>query len=454
MTTASATSKTYLFEKMRPSSAVMYLAIPTVLSQIVHFIYSLADTFFIGQIGDPNQVAAISISFPLMILLGSVVNLLGMGAASYVSRCLGAKDYLGAKKTACFSLWSLIAFTFFYGLFIHFFKGIVLPILGANSGTFDFCDEYVFWTLFLGGIPTMLSLLLAHLFRARGFSKQASFGLLLGTIINIILDPIFIVVLDMQIKGAGIATFISNVISVLYFLIYHIKDKKEEILTISFKYYSLSKIMVKEVFFAGLPSALMSFLATVSNATTNKLISGYANEAIAGVGIGKRIDVIIFAVITGISQGVIPLIGYNYAQKNFKRMKDVIKFTLIFSVGISSFFTIILFTMAGPVVSAFIDDTLTVEYGKVFQKILCIMGPFISVTLIIITIFQAVGEKVKPLILSLIRKGVVDIPLMFILNHFFGLMGIIWATPLADFCSTIFAIVIFVPFWKKVFKEN
>ena len=186
----------------------------------------------------------------------------------------------------------------------------------------------------------------------------------------------------------------------------------------------------------------------MSNVTLNKLMVSYSNEAVAGIGIAKKVDMMSFAVSTGMSQGVLPLIGYNFSAKNYKRMMASVRTSFLYSLLVASASAVLLFTCAGPIVQAFIDDAETVRYGQLFQRIICITGPCIAVTMTIITIFQSVGKKVQPMLLSLLRKGGLDIPFMFLMNALAGINGIVWATPIADFGAMLVSLALFVPFWK------
>lgn len=327
---------------------------------------------------------------------------------------------------------------------------LILPALGANEGTYDFCRQYIFWTVAIGSVPTVLNAEFAHLVRSEGHSKQASLGMILGAVLNIVLDPIFISALNMQIAGAALATMLSNLVATVYFVIFILQKRDRTVLTLNPRFFSVSDHIPSEVFLVGLPSTLMSLMSTASNITLNRLMSSYSNEAIAGVGIAKKIDMLSFGVATGMSQGVVPLIGYSYASRHYSRMKTAIRTTFTLSLAVASVCTVLLFTLAGPIVRAFIDDPLTVEYGQVFQRIICISGPCISVTLIVITIFQSMGIKYPPMVLSLLRKGGLDIPFMLIMNASLGVNGIVWATPIADFSAMIIAILFFIRGWKTL----
>ena len=444
------TREQFLFEDAPVSRAVISLVIPTVISQLITVVYNMADTFFIGQIGDPNQVAAVSLCMPMFVFLTGLANLFGIGGSSLLSRCLGTGDHGKAKQTAAFCIWTSVGVSLAYGLLTAWVRPVLLPLVGANEGTYDFCCQYLFWTITIGAVPTVLNQELAHLVRAEGHSAQASFGMAMGGILNILLDPIFIFPLGFEIAGAAIATMLSNAAATAYFLILILKKGRETDIALHPGHYTLTRGIPREVLLVGLPSCLMNLMGVLSNITINRLMSGYSNAAVAGIGVAKKVDMLSYAIATGMSQGVLPLIGYNYSAKNYRRMKAAIRTDFLFSLAVAVIGTFFLFTCAGPVVRAFIDDAETVRYGQLFQRIICITGPCISVTMLAITSFQSVGKKLEPAILSLLRKGGLDIPFMLLLNALAGVEGIVWATPIADFGAMLAAAALFVPFWKSL----
>ena len=436
------TDKTELFEKTPVTRAVLALVI-----------YNMADTFFIGQLNDANQVAAASFALPLFLLTTGMANLFGIGGASLISRSLGLGDAEKARKTSAFCIWTAAAVALVYGLVIFAFRGVLLPLIGTDEYTFGYCDSYLFWTLTVGAIPTVLNAALAHLVRAEGYSGQASFGVALGGVLNILLDPVFIFGFHLEITGAAVATMLSNLIAMLYFVILILVKRGKFHLTLNPRYYTVSDGIPKEVLMVGLPSAIMNLMGIFSNIVLNKLLVHYSNAAVAGIGIAKKIDMLAFAIANGLSQGVIPLIGYNYSAKNIKRMRSAIKVTLILSLAVTTVGAVLLFTCANPLVRAFIDDAETVRYGSMFQRIICITGPFTAITTVIISIFQSVGQKGKPLVLSMLRKGGLDVPFMFLLDALAGANAIAWATPIADCGAMLVGILLFVPLWKKMGKQ-
>lgn len=444
------TDNTELFRSTPVPRAVLSLVVPTVISQLITVIYNMADTFFIGQMNDPNQVAAASLALPLFLLTTGMANLFGIGGASLVSRCLGAGDKEKAKRVAAFSMWSAAGVALVYGIIMLIFKPYILPSIGTDADTYDFCYKYVFWTITIGAVPTVLNAALAHLVRAEGYSAQASFGVALGGALNILFDPIFIFAFGLEIEGAAIATMLSNLTAMSYFIVLILIKRNALNISLNPKYYSVRDRIPSEVLLVGLPSCAMNLMGVFSNIMLNRLMASYSNMAVAGMGIAKKIDMLAFAIANGLSQGVLPLIGYNYSAKNYKRMRSAIKITLILCLTVTTVSAILLFTCSGPIVRAFIDDAETVAYGRVFQRIMCITGPFTAITMVILTIFQSIGQKVKPLILSLLRKGGLDVPFMLLMNKLIGVNGIAWATPLADCCAMIIGLIMFVPFWKRI----
>ncbi len=441
---------TALFEQIPVPKAVITLVIPTVISQIITVIYNMADTFFIGQMEDPNQVAAATLIMPPFILLTGIANLFGIGGSSLIARCLGVGDREKARKCAAFSIWTAAAVALVYGLLMYFLRPVIFPFLGADEYTFGYCTDYVLWTIGIGSVPTVLSACLAHLVRAEGYSKESSFGVALGGILNIFLDSLFMFPLKMGLIGAAVATMVSNVVSLLYFILLLHKNRARTVIKFSPRNYSLQHGIPKEILLVGFPSFVMNMMGIVSNVVLNKMVVSYSNQAIAGMGIAKKIDMLAFAIANGMTQGVLPLIGYNFSARNFARMRAAIKTAFLYTLTVAAIGTVFLFVGAVPVVRFFISDPDTVAYGQHFLRIICITCPAISVTMMVITIFQATGQKAKPMILSLLRKGCLDIPFMFIMNAAAGSAGIPWATPIADVLAMSTALLLFLPYWKKI----
>ena len=442
--------KDSLFSSMPERKAVVTLAIPTVISQIITVIYNMADTFFVGQLGDPDQVAAATLAMPLFMFMTALANLFGIGGASLISRCLGANEREKASRCSSFCVWTAVAAAFLYGISLIVFLPALLPILGANGGTWKYSSEYIFWTIGIGAVPTVLNPELAHLVRAEGYSKQASFGVAFGGVLNMGLDPLFIFVFRMEITGAAIATMLSNAAAVVYFFCFIHKIRNVSTITVSPKLYTLKDHIPGEVLAVGLPSFIISMMATISNTVLNKIISTCSNEAVAGMGIAKKIDLLAFAIAQGMTQGTLPLIGYNYTSGNRKRMMSVIRTLLFDCLAVSLVGMATLLFTAAPITRLFIDNAETVRYGRIFLRIICLACPTTAVNFFVITVFQATGKKIQPIILSLLRKGTVDVPLMFLFDRLMGISGIAWATPAADVIALVVSGALAIPYLKKL----
>ena len=436
-----------LFERAPIHRAVLALAVPTVISQLITVVYNVADTFFIGQLGDPAQVAAATLAMPPFILLTGIANLFGIGGASLVSRSLGAGDAQKARQCAAFSLWTGATVALLYGLAMMLFRPVILPLIGAGADTFDALYHYVFWTITIGAIPTVISAELAHLIRAEGYAKQASFGISLGGVLNILLDPLFIFGLRLGITGAAMATMLSNLVAMGYFLLL-LRKRKATVISLHPRHYTLRHHIPAEILLVGFPSFVMNGMSILSNVVLNRLVASYASEAIAGMGIAKKVDMVAFAIAAGMTQGVLPLIGYNYASKNAARMRAAIRTALLYSLSIACLGTVLLFTSAAPLSRLFINDDVTVAFGQHFLRVICLTCPTVSVTFMVTTVFQATGQKLQPTILSLLRKGGLDVPFMFLMNARLGVGGIAWATPIADLLAMLIALAFFLPYWR------
>ena len=293
--------RTSLFSDAPVQKAVLTLAIPTVISQLITVVYNMADTFFIGKLNDPLQVAAATIAMPCFMLLTGFANLFGLGGSSLISRCLGTSDQEKARHCASFCIWTGAAVALLDGIAVVLLESVLFPILGASADTWVYCRQYAFWTIGVGAVPTVMNAELAHLIRAEGYSKSVGFGVAFGGVLNIILDPIFIFVFRLNIEGAAIATMLSNLIAMGYFLgfLYHIR--KNTVITPNPKAFSTKQHIPGEVLSVGLPGLVMTMMSTISNAALNHMVAGYSDTAIAGMGIAKKIDLLAYAIAQGMT---------------------------------------------------------------------------------------------------------------------------------------------------------
>lgn len=441
--------KQFLFEKMSIPKAVCYLAIPTIISQLITIIYNWADTYFIGQLNDTYQMAAITICHPAFMMTTAIANLLGIGGASAISRALGVSNKERIQKIATVSLWGSIIVSIVYALLVLIFQRPLLSILGATTNTYTFANQYLFYVVILGTLPSVLNFTLSHLIRSIGMSKESSIGIAMGGIINMLLDPLFIFVFHLDVVGAAIATLLSNMLATFYFILLLYKIRKKSPLRFHWRNFKIKERVTLEIIGSGLSSFLLSLMALLSNTVINKLMSNVDEAAISGVNIAKKVDLCIIAFAQGLSQGILPLIGYNYAANNTARMKKTIYFSGITMLIFATICVILFSIFPKPIVQLFIKDEITIDYASRFLRILCISMPLTSLIFLGNTIFQATKQNIRALILILLRKGIIDIPLMLLLNQWIPVYGVIMAQPIVDSFAGILAIFLYITFLKE-----
>ncbi|MGI6010968.1 MAG: MATE family efflux transporter [Ruminococcus sp.] len=417
-------SEKELFETIPVPRAVATLAIPTIISQVVTMIYNLADTFFVGQLGNPYMVAAVSLVSPWFNLLTALGNLFGLGGGSLISRMMGKQNHKDIRNVSAFSVWGGTAATLFFSLLTFLFRGPLLNFLGASPDTYSYAESYLNWVVVAGGIPTMLSLSLGHLLRSEGHARPASMGMMFGGILNVVLDPILIFGFNLNVAGAAIATACSNLASVVFFIIMYAGLKGRTSVSLHPKDFTFR--FSRQVFSVGLASALATTLGNASNMVIVKLSAGYGDIPVAAYGIVKRIDQFPLNVSMGLCQGFMPLVGYNYASGNYKRMRKVSYFSWKTALIMSACFIAVFATFAPQILHLFIPEAKTSALGAVFLRIACLAVPLTSVNFLISYTLQAMGKGVQSAILTFSRQGLLNIPLLIVMNLTIGLYGMIW----------------------------
>lgn len=402
--------KNELFETMPIKKAVMKMSIPLMTSLLVTVIYNMADTFFIGQTGDANQVAAVSLTTPIFMLLMALSNVFGMGGSALISRTLGAKDTEGVKHISSFCFYSSIFLGIICILVLNLKMEFILKILGTSALTKSFCKEYLLY--YIAGAPFVLcTFTLGNVVRSEGYSKEAMIGNMIGTFLNIILDPIMILFLGMGVKGAALATVIGNISSVIYF-VYHITTKSS-ILSLSIKDFIMSKEIIKGVMVVGIPASINNILMSISYVFVNNYLKVYGDAAIAGMGIANKV----------VSLATLLLVGF---------------------VGGA-----IIFIFANAIVRVFIDDVQIVSYGTSMLRALMISSPVVGIIFVLSNLFQAMGKGTQSMVLAVGRQGIIFIPVIYIMSHLLGLKGIIISQALTDILTAILAISMFIHVKRK-----
>ena len=444
--------KILLFEKMPIPRAIAKLAIPTILSSLVMVIYNLADTYFVGMLGDPVQNAAVTLAYPVLLAFNAVNNLFGVGTSSMMSRSLGRKDYETVRQSSAFgfycSLFSGIVFSFLCTVF----KTPLLTALGADEVTRAATDSYLLWTVTCGAAPSFLNVVMAYMVRSEGASLHASIGTMSGCFLNMILDPVFILPwgLDMGAAGAGLATFLSNCFACGYFFVLLYWKRKHTFVSISPKKLKFQRFIVLGVCAVGIPASIQNLLNVTGMTILNNFTSGYGADAVASMGIAQKVNTVPFQIALGFSQGIMPLVSYTYASGNHKRMKDTILFAVKLMLPAMVAVTAGYYIWADGLIALFMDNEVIIGYGTKFLRAMCLAQPLIYMDFLAVGVFQALGMGKNALIFAIMRKIILEIPALFILNRLYPLYGLAYAQPAAEFVLTIAAVVML----KRIFERN
>lgn len=448
--------KVVLFEKMPIPKAVMNLAIPTVISSLVMVIYSLADTYFVGMINDPIQNAAVTLASPVLLAFNAVNNLFGVGASSMMSRALGRKDYETVHKSSAFGFYSALICSVIFSILCTVFKNPLLTTLGASTETMQATAQYMLWTVSFGATPAILNVVLAYLVRSEGASLHASIGTMSGCLLNIILDPIFILPwgFNMGAEGAGLATFLSNCAACGYFFVLLYVKRKTTCVCIKPSMFQMDKVILMGVCAVGVPALIQNLLNVTGMTILNNFTSSFGSNPVAAMGIAQRVNSVPMQIAMGVSQGIMPLVSYNFASGNIKRMKDAIIFSAKVMLGFLGVMTIAFYLGAENLIRLFMDNPDIVAYGGKFLHGFCLGLPFLCMDFLAVGVFQACGMGKRSLVFAILRKIVLEIPAIFLLNWLFPMYGLAYAQLVAEIILATAAVISLIHIFKKYGKPE
>lgn len=450
---ASKEKREKIFSSYPIPKAVAALAIPSVLSSIVNVIYNMADTYFVSLMKDTNATAAVSLTMPVFLFFVAFGNIFGVGGSAYISRSMGEGKKDKVKKISSFAVFSSILSGV---ILLTLILSLIKPLIVALGSTTDEISSYAYGYLkyiALGGPVIVTSITASNLVRGEGAAKESMTGMMIGTITNIILDPIMILALDMGVAGAAIATVIGNVASVIYYAIYLMRGNS--ILSCNPKRFAMNDGIARNVIPIGIPAAINNLLMSFSNIILNNFIKEYGEAAVASLGIAMKVNMLIAFVQMGIGIGIQPLIGYSYGAKNMQRLKKAMRFTMLCTAIIGSVLTVIYVIFSSQIINAFNGEgnPQVTEYGVKILRALMISGPFLGIMFTFNFAFQGMGKSIPSLILSLGRQGLVFLPLLIIMSKLQGFNGIVYAQPIADLACMVLAAIMFSIINSKLKKD-
>ena len=440
-------TNTDLFEKAPVPKAVATMAVPTMISMLVVVIYNMADTFFIGQTKDPLQVAAVSLATPVFMIYMALGHLFGIGGSSAISRALGERRKDRAWHISSFCCYGLLGLGVMVAVISVLGMEQILHLIGASENTIGFARQYL--TIISIGAPTiMFSTAFANILRGEGASRESMIGNLLGTIVNIILDPVMILGLGWGVSGAALATIIGNIAACFFYISYYLRGKS--MLSIHVKDFKMGEGIAASVAAIGIPASLNNILMSFANIILNQALVGYGDTPVAAMGVALKSNMLVVLLQIGLCVGIQPLIGYNYGSGNKKRLMQVFKFTGVVSVIMGMLLTLFMIIARKTMIQVFINDAEVVSYGIRMVVALQLSAPFIGILFLCINTIQGMGKALPSLILTVCRQGLIFIPLIFILNAMLGLDGVIYAQPAADYLSILVGIMICVHLFRSM----
>lgn len=438
------------FENMPVAKAVLVNAVPAMLSMLVTLVYNVADTFFIGQTGDGMQVAAVSLATPVFLLFMAIGTLFGMGGTSVISRAFGEGKEDFARTVGSFCFWMSVL-TGILCILIFFGMDYILQWIGASGNTEGYARSYLLYIAWSAPF-VIISTTFSNIVRAEGKSTEAMNGVLIGTLLNIVLDPVFILWFGYGITGAAWATVIGYAVATAYYIFLLAGNRSR--LTFSMRCFNMKKETAGSVFAIGIPASLNCIMMSVSTIILNICLVAYGDHVVAAMGVASKVIMMVVLVQLGLGQGIQPLSGYNYGARRWNRFKAVMRFSCLVGLGIGVALTLLCGVFSEESVGWFIDSEGIREHGTSFVRILLLSGPVIGILFIYINALQAVGAAGYSFLLSISRQGIIFIPCLLLFNRIFHLDGAVAAQPVADILSLLLAVWLFLRTEKKIIKET
>lgn len=432
----------HLFEQTSIKKAYFTLALPVVLSMIVNLVYNMVDTFFVSQTQNPALVAGVSQSAPIFTFLIALGDIFGLGGSSVISRLFGNKQFKTGRNVSGFAFYGALFTGIITAIILLIARTPLLHLLGASPTTWKYASQY--YTILVFGAPAIVfSLAPSNILRTEGLAVASMKASVIGTVTNIILDPIFISGFHWGAAGAAGATVLSQIISALMLAYY--TGVKSQRLTVSIRETKISRHLQREILAIGIPASITNIMITFATAVTNNFLIQYGAGSVAAMGIATKISMIINLIFVGFAFGAQPLIGYTYGAKDAQRFRAVVKFDLQVIISFSLLMTLVIWLLAPWLMSQFLHDSVIIAKGTTMIRWLVSSSVFAGIILVFTTIFQSLGKAQPAGWLSISRQGLIFVIVIVIAHACFGYQGVIMAQCLADILTALLALL----FWLK-----
>ena len=434
-----------VFEEKNIPKAVLSLGIPSMLGQLTTLIYNLADTYFVSLTRNSAQIAAVTLSTPILLIIMSIACIFGMGGGSVIARLIGE----GRKKESanCFDFctWAMVVSSIIVMTVGFLFTKQIAGITGADETNIAYTCDYLRW-IFIGAPFIMLSNGFVHSFRSVGLVKEATIGLAIGNGINMVFDWIFIVPMGMGTKGAAMATSLGFVCSSAYYVFSVLRQeiKGNEFVRLSPVGIQPDREMILNVVKIGIPGALITVMLSVSNIVLNNFIGIYGSDAVASYGIAYKIDMFPIMLSVGLSQGTAPLFGYYYGKRDEKSLSNATRITTVYELILGAIFTLLIFTASRPMAMIFLKEESLISLTALFLRLLCFHAPLLGIINVVTSYFQALGKAINSLVITVLRNVVLFIPGATLMNYLFGLDGVILTQLVVEGALAVICIIMYL----------
>ncbi|EJT6153448.1 TPA: MATE family efflux transporter [Clostridium perfringens] len=428
--------------------AIAHLSIPMMIGMSAGTIYNVINAYFIGLMNDTAMISAITLGLPIFTVLMAFGNMFGVGGGTFITRLVANNEDEKAKKVAGYTFYTSIISGILLGIIALLSIGPIVKLLGADANTLSYTTQYS-TTLFTGGFSIILNFALEQIVRSEGASKESMYGMFISVIISTILDVLFILILNMHVYGAALSIILANIASSIYYIWY--LETKSENLKGFLHFFKLSLKDQTEIYKIGVSELIQSAFLIVTTLLLNNFSIQHGEGVVASFGIALRIVQIPEFFTMGIVLGVMPLIAYNFSNKNLSRLKESIKYSTLFIFVISVLFAGIVYIFKNQVMHAFSSDTSVLQIGSYILVAMLISTIFNGLTALFMTIYQASGEGIATGIIA-ISQGCLYIPVVITLHYFYGLHGLIWSMTITEITTCLIGIVLFIIYNKKLKK--
>ncbi|MDU1453481.1 MAG: MATE family efflux transporter [Paeniclostridium sordellii] len=428
--------------------AIAHLSIPMMIGMSAGTIYNVINAYFIGLVHDTAMLSAITLGLPIFTVLMAFGNMFGVGGGTFVTRLVAQNEVDRAKKVAGYTFYTSIIVGLLIAVFTCLLMNPIVKLLGADSNTLNYTTQYS-TTLFIGGFAVILNFALEQIVRSEGASKESMYGMFVSVVVSIILDILFILVLDLHVYGAALSMVIANIASSIYY-IWYLNVKSENLKGFLYHF----KISIKdqiEIYKIGVSELIQCAFLIVTTLLLNNFAMEYGDSVVASFGIALRIAQLPEFFTMGIVLGVMPLIAYNFSNKNISRLKEGIKYSSIFIISIAIVFAGIVYIFRGQVIQAFSDDPSVLSIGTYILVAMLVSALFNGMTTLFMTIYQSSGEGMATGIMA-ISQGCLYIPMVIVLHYYFGLHGLVWSITITEVITCLIGVILYIPYSKKTMK--